>query len=414
MIRSVRLQNWKSFEDATLELDELTVLIGLNASGKSNALDALAFLHRTVGGRDLTAALEGDELEKGVRGGVEWAATRGENAATLEVTVTATNGEAAADYVYTLTVELVPRVQVRSESLRRRRKSVVSLFGTDELEAESAAVPVRLYNGKAGVRRDLRRTTSVLSQLAAMELREEIREGVDAVVGALRGVFVLDPQPARIRSFAPLSESLRSDGSNVAGVLAGLPQERKNAIELRLAHYLGKLAEPDILAAWAEPVGKFNSDAMLYCRERFGGRQPVEVDARGMSDGTLRFVAILTALLTRPRGSLLVVEEIDNGLHPSRASLLLAMLTETHEETGVDVLVTTHNASFLDALPPELIPAVVVARRSPQSGASEFVVMETVANLPKLLALGPLGRAAVTGALERVMVEASTRRLTGT
>ncbi|MCF7994391.1 MAG: ATP-binding protein [Chromatiaceae bacterium] len=43
-----------------------------------------------------------------------------------------------------------------------------------------------------------------------------------------------------------------------------------------------------------------------------------------MSDGTLRYdVAIVTALLTREPGSLLVIEEVDNGLHPSRAHLLV-------------------------------------------------------------------------------------------
>ena len=40
MIEEIRLSNWKSFRDATLYFDALTVLIGTNASGKSNALDA--------------------------------------------------------------------------------------------------------------------------------------------------------------------------------------------------------------------------------------------------------------------------------------------------------------------------------------------------------------------------------------
>lgn len=47
-----------------------------------------------------------------------------------------------------------------------------------------------------------------------------------------------------------------------------------------------------------------------------------------MSDGTLRFIAILTALLTLPQWTQLVIDEIDNGLHPSRSDLLLRMLRE--------------------------------------------------------------------------------------
>jgi len=56
-----------------------------------------------------------------------------------------------------------------------------------------------------------------------------------------------------------------------------------------------------------------------------------------MSDGTLRFIAILTALQTRPKGSLLVIEEVDNGLHPSRAHLLLNILQGLSDKRGVDV-----------------------------------------------------------------------------
>ena len=44
MIKELSLKNWKSFTEATLYIDPLTVLIGSNASGKSNALDALLFL----------------------------------------------------------------------------------------------------------------------------------------------------------------------------------------------------------------------------------------------------------------------------------------------------------------------------------------------------------------------------------
>ena len=49
MITKIRLQNWKSFRDSTIYIDSLGILIGTNASGKSNVLDAFAFL-RAVGG----------------------------------------------------------------------------------------------------------------------------------------------------------------------------------------------------------------------------------------------------------------------------------------------------------------------------------------------------------------------------
>ncbi|WP_323009631.1 AAA family ATPase [Paracoccus sp. (in: a-proteobacteria)] len=57
MLTKISAENWKSIELAELNIDALTVLIGSNASGKSNVLDALAFLQRTASGLLLTALL---------------------------------------------------------------------------------------------------------------------------------------------------------------------------------------------------------------------------------------------------------------------------------------------------------------------------------------------------------------------
>lgn len=125
------------------------------------------------------------------------------------------------------------------------------------------------------------------------------------------------------------------------------------------------------------------------------------MDARGMSDGTLRFLAILTALLTRPSGSQMVIEEVDNGLHPSRSDLLLRMLREIGEKRQVDILVTTHNPALLNELGPEMVPFVVVAHRDPETGESKLTLLEDINNLPKLMASGPLGKLTSEGLIEK-------------
>ena len=45
VIESIRLKRFKNFQDATLKLGPLTILIGANAAGKSNLRDAFLFLH---------------------------------------------------------------------------------------------------------------------------------------------------------------------------------------------------------------------------------------------------------------------------------------------------------------------------------------------------------------------------------
>jgi AAA domain, putative AbiEii toxin, Type IV TA system len=64
-VREVRLTAFKSYRDAVLPLDAVTVLTGRNSSGKSNALDGIEVLGRLASGEDLADALDGRRREDG-------------------------------------------------------------------------------------------------------------------------------------------------------------------------------------------------------------------------------------------------------------------------------------------------------------------------------------------------------------
>ncbi len=402
MIKELRLSRWKSFDSATLHIDTVTVLIGTNASGKSNAIDSLRFLQRIAAGKDLVSSISGEAEQPGIRGGADWLCLTRYFRFRIEVVVQV--GE--TDYEYELTVMTLPRLLVQEERLVRiAGKSRMVLFRTDPVSDDQVGVVARLYNSKAGKKHEFSRFSVILSQMRGLLLRKEIYEGVQHLLDALSGIFVLDPIPSHMRGYSALRDQLYPDASNIAGVLASLDAQRKKEVEKELVQFASRVPEHDIERVWAQKVGQFESDAMLYCKERgVLGQEGLTVDARGMSDGTLRFLAILTALLTRPEGSLLVVEEVDNGLHPSRASLLLRMLREVGARRRIDVIVTTHNPALLDKLDPELIPFITVVHRDPTSGHSMLTLLEDIERLPKLLAAGSLGRLATEGLLEDAAV----------
>lgn len=79
MLTSLRLKNWKSFADSILYIDPLTIIIGMNASGKSNILDALLFLQRIASGASVASAISGDATLASLRGGLEWCAKLPDN-----------------------------------------------------------------------------------------------------------------------------------------------------------------------------------------------------------------------------------------------------------------------------------------------------------------------------------------------
>lgn len=406
MIHEIILKRWKSFQEGHLYIDPLTILIGANAGGKSNALDALRFLQRIATGKDLKTALGGDVGQPGIRGGYEWAALKPNKS--FEITAIVGGKMNGMEFIYSIEVETKNKCELLAESLvrvkyrpkTRNHPYKIHLYRTDPVLEGSPSITARLYNEKQGTKKSLNRSSPIISQLLAQSLRKEISEGIMQVAEALRSIFVFDPIPSHMRAYTPLSEQLQTDASNIAGVLAALPKSQKAFVEQKMIDYAKKVPERDMLRIWAESVGKFNSDAMLYCEEKWGNQETSIVDARGMSDGTLRFLAILAALLTIPEYSLFVVEEVDNGLHPSRASLLLQMLREVGGERKIDVLVTTHNPALQDALGTEMLPFVFIAHRDMESGFSQLNLLEKVPGMAKLLANGRIGRLSNEGSIQ--------------
>ncbi|MDM3854641.1 MAG: AAA family ATPase [Aphanizomenon gracile PMC649.10] len=405
MLKKLILENWKSFRYAELPLDPLTVLIGTNASGKSNVVEALEFLQRIANGENIETALAGDKTLSSIRGGVELAARKGENEFTLKVLVGA---EDDADYLYNLQIQTLPSFKLCEEYLE-----IIDMNNNDILKIKLMDF---YYQAKSGLHfkgtRVWRLSKTRRNDKKILEQPTDVEEdnqkylklpkiATNFTIDNLSNLLVLNPIPSKMRDYSRLSENIESDGSNIAGVLAGLPDDKKTEIENTLSEYLKDLPEGDIKKVWAEPVGRLKTDAMLYCQEEWKPGEITEIDARSMSDGTLRFLAILTALLTRPEGSQIVIEEIDNGLHPSHAALLVKILKEIGTKRNIDILLTTHNPALLDAFGPEIVPFVVVAHRDSETGESKLTLLEDIDNFSKLFASYSLGQMTTKGAIER-------------
>lgn len=426
MLKQINLKNWKSFKEATLYIDPITILIGTNSSGKSNIIDALDFLSRIPEAKSLESALIGDSHTPGIRGGLEWVVKKPETQFTLEAVISGEykqeDKQVEFDYLYSITSEIEPKIQLINEFIK--------LLKSNENDGINNSSENTLSRIDSFPHPSLSGIKMTLGKYESSELNELFPSSEfilmnqkylpfynfyssrttlwshTTTIEVLKKIFIINPIPQNMRDYSPLSKTLEQDGSNIAGVLAALPEAEKEKIEQTLLSYLSQLPEGDLQRVWAEPVGRLGSDAMLYCEEKWGeNHEPLLVDARGMSDGTLRFLAILTALLTRPEGSLIVIEEVDNGLHPSRTGLLLQMLQEIGKNRNIDILVTTHNPALMDELTPDFIPFVMVAYRDQDTGESQLIPLDEIENLPKLMASGSLGKITQEGLLEKSLAK---------
>ncbi|MGQ4616671.1 AAA family ATPase [Nocardia sp. R7R-8] len=428
----LRLTAFKSFRGATLPLTGTTILIGRNSSGKSNAFDGLEVLARLAEGEDLADALDGRRREGGtVRGGSAGCPPHGTQRFELGCSV-----ELDGDrYDYDLAVEVRPDLRVVAEKLcgpvkavRSGRVSYGSLVETRESGAPGTGIVAEVHNGKRGPNTPFtfRDSRLVIGQvplaLAGTNGAElSVIRGVEAVLLALRGIFHLDPVPHLMRGFVPERDAeLRRTGENLSAALAMLMIRDPAAFD-RVQDLVRAVADDEGVQSISF-VSSELGDVMLALDEKHGKAAITErTPAREMSDGLLRFTAIATALLSsrhgldvdslvRARadladdeepggGVLIVIEELENGLHPAQARRVLDLVRTSSETPGTSVLVTTHSPAILDAAEGSLNENVVVCHRDPDTGYSLLTRLMEVPGYTTALAEGSLGNAVSAGKL---------------
>lgn len=405
----LRLPAFKSLRKVRIPLRPLTLLVGRNGSGKSNVLDALAVLSALAGGGTVRDALDGGRSGPLVRGGSEGCAPLGKDSFTVGCSVDTESGRCHLD----VKVSVRPNVQVIRERLWTMRRSGPrygeprELLMTDSPRRDSGDIVARWDNRKQGPNPAVTfRTSQLLTAQVATRVPatsqagRDVRRVAEEVLAALSTVFILDPVPHQMREYVPEKDvRLRRNAENLSAVLASLlKDEATRGILLEMTQSLSEAQVSEIAT-----VNSDLGDVMVAIRERIGSTvQPMP--ARLMSDGTLRFLAIAAALLDRSQsassaddsaasGRLLVVEEIENGLHPSQAALLLNRL-KASARTGVSTLATTHSPAILDALEGKDHKSVLVCSRG-SDGWSRATRLTDFPDYFEVVGRGPLGTAAV-------------------
>lgn len=96
----------------------------------------------------------------------------------------------------------------------------------------------------------------------------------------------------------------------------------------------------------------------------------------------MRFAALAAAMFQPDMPSLLMMEEIENGIHASRLRLLLELLHRQAEEAGTQIVATTHSATVLDWLSEEDYETTFFCKRDEETGESRI---RALADVPRFL-----------------------------
>ena len=362
-LRTIRLDSILSFGPGTpeLPLEPLNVLIGPNASGKSNLIEALSLL----------AAAPGD-LQQPIRegGGVRewlWKGAAGTPTATVDVTVDSPMSQVAERYRLSFT-ETGGRFELRDEAVESERplspleKQPYIYYHYQEGRPVINVLTTEGQNMKRDLKReDVKPDQSILSQRRDPDSYPELTYLANLFehMSLYRESHVGRQSPPRLPQKADLQQDrLLEDASNLSLVLNHLQNQPLLREEIR-----------NRMRIFYPPFKDFTTTVVGGTVQIFFHEEGLvhPVPATRLSDGSLRYLCLLAVLCHPTPPPVICIEEPEIGLHPDVIPEVAKMLVEA--SSCSQIFVTTHSDILVDALT-DVPEAVIVCEKS--DGATQL------------------------------------------
>ena len=319
MLKSIRLVNFYSFRDTTIELNHgVNILVGINGSGKSNFFKAFELLNEAFNGRGLRRYI----LENG---GVNEILYQGERIfdqiiIEIEFDVSQKNPENTffPHTFYSLSIIPSQTEYFLEERIGQKNNSSVIKrmnIDNDELHLE----PFLNFENEEN-----ENFNSLLYFINNLSLYTQFDTRIEAKI--------------RKPNLSIPEKALAYDGSNLTQVL--------NTIKINDKKTYRKIVES---------LQKVNSHFKDFDFRPFGTNFEMLLEEHGLnrsihlskvSDGTLRYVCLMAILLNPQRGNLVCIDEPETGLHPDML-LNIAQAIKDAGETST-IIISTHSAQLLN------------------------------------------------------------------
>jgi predicted ATPase len=385
-INSLKIQNLLSYglSEEKIDLKSLNVIIGTNGSGKSNLIEILGLLQSIP--TDLTKTIrEGGGINEWL-----WKGDQEMPTAQIEAVVHCPGLQIPLRYRVDFTIvgqrlELIDEAIEEEYPKNPRAKDVFFYYRYRQgnpvlnIKTESTKGTPRQRQLR---REDLKPDQSVLSQRKDPDLYPELTylSNTFSQIRLYRDWNVGRYTSARLPQKLDLPEDfLLEDWSNLGLVLNNLQ------------HLIGTRIIVDNLQKFYEPVEDITTKiaggtVQIFLHEK-GINQPIPTTR--LSDGTLRYLCLLTILLHPSPPPLICIEEPELGLHPDILPTVGELLIEASQRT--QLVVTTHSDALVSALS-EIPESVLVCERDGRGSKMRRLEAKNLEHWLKDYSLGDLWR----------------------
>jgi predicted ATPase len=313
--RKLGLKNWKNFAAVEVEIPERLFLVGPNASGKSNFLDAFRFL------RDLASSGGGLQEAVARRGGVSaircLAARRDTD---IELRVELQEADDGKRWVYEVAFNQDPQRQPRLKKERVLRNDQTLLERPNDEDRDDPERLTQTYLEQVNVNREFRLIATFFTSVRYLHIVPQLVREPDRSVGRRNDPF----------------------GGDFLEQLAKTPEKTQKARLRRIRDAL-RVAVPQLqeIELWRDARGTPHLRGKYEHWRPRGAWQTEEQ----FSDGTLRLMGLLWGVMDG-QGPLLL-EEPELSLHPEIVRVLPQMLARVQRRTGRQIFLSTHSPDLL-------------------------------------------------------------------
>ncbi|MFS2224642.1 AAA family ATPase [Pantoea sp. B65] len=380
MFRTITIRNFKSLVDVSINLEQFNCFVGMNGAGKSTLLQAIDFISQQM------------------KGGLYlWLEDRGWESRDL-YSRTGSSKALSHPLFLEVTYQLGEGTLVWHGSFNRNfmRMTRESIYVDNKMFLEVQDGKYRTLD-KPYESIPFEYSGSILSVLKETIFPAAIIPFRDALRN-IKSLELLSPHLLRKRSRSDFEPSgVGIGGEKLSGYLDTLTSDSKSQLLVILQKFYPRIESFRI----STTKGGWKR---LIVEERFldenGAPTFCETDAGQLNDGLLRILAVL-AQVESQKGSLLLLDEIENGVNPQVIELLVDTLVEAKSQ----VIVTTHSPMILNYLDDDIArKGVQYVYKSPQAQTRVRRFFDIPRIDEKLTVMGP-GEAFIDTDLQQLTLE---------